>query len=1142
MDEQDVTETSLDLTDMEDPLFNYSPIKKEAQDEEKSPVPTDDSKYEGVLDIAEAFSDGLKISPIGMAYRKAMVGTGNQFTKYSPKDDSEWNKIIESCNYDKDTVDLVLDGANSIEDVMSNLNLVKENRQKDLKASESPWYFGLASGIGQMVGNPVDIATTLGTMALTAVSPPAGATVATVTTGGKVLKFGKALAFNVGTGVASNQLQELTTGIDRPVWNDVLGITGITLAIKGAGSFRESALKVASNHDKMIKGEDVDLSGLTGLISEKTLPFYARANAWREGHIDPFFNWLDVRHRLMSKTAEGEDLMQFLRMLGSDEEGIRSKGGSQFDVPTRTNQALPIKDGVTLPTKEGETTLLGSGKTTLDEEFRFFRDQDRTLINKIQNKLSDASALYGRDLVNDYLYKRLTGRNVSSLDKRMSADKNLNFIGDTLEEAFKERGGKLYTHDLIDNIYSFSKYVPVIIDRYKIQDFLSRVGGDENARRLLANNLYNGVYSDPETYKAFKQIWKEEVAKAKEAKRLEDVAKEQQGIVVKKPSKAQLRREKENEEIYFQRWLAKESEKSAFGYLDQNTSRKGAESFDSTTSNVNFQKRRMPWNTAYADNTGFKVDDLRMDIMDATSRYFNTTSGMLATKRVFGKEVDEVYDDIHQMALDKYVANNRKPGLDKVINDEASALFRKTIGKGVSDSDFGAVDALSTIGRNLTYGAYSTLMGVLNYGEVANAVRAYGLKFMARSLPVVHEFFDKVSGEGFSKQERQFIRDYGVGNEMLDLLRVREIMRINEDLYRNTNPYLAKVVGLSQIFADYSPGNLVMRYSNNTIIDTVQSCFWSELLNKAYKPEGAYKGFLRDVDLKRVNIGKSDYNYMLRVLKENTQRKGEGFTLRESFKDLIQDDRFMYAFRRMTDYVSTETIQRKGLNDLFAYETKNPLLKLVFQFKTFAIQSYNKRFAKMMNRLEDEGGLAQLNTFLISSALTACTTMAQIHIRSLGMDEEHRKEYLKKTLGFSNVDELTEEGWKDLAFNAFFNRNPYFAGFALLANTFGIGTGVKTTTASNEFGESGWISGISLGKRMVDMIPALRMAESLGTGTIGAYNYARSSILDEDDYYERKRTVGQILYGLSGLPNIPLIMPSLRSYMKEELEDYKYGM
>lgn len=197
----------------------------------------------------------------------------------------------------------------------------------------------------------------------------------------------------------------------------------------------------------------------------------------------------------------------------------------------------------------------------------------------------------------------------------------------------------------------------------------------------------------------------------------------------------------------------------------------------------------------------------------------------------------------------------------------------------------------------------------------------------------------------------------------------------------------------------------------------------------------------------------------------------------------------------------------------------------------------------MMNRLEDEGGLAQLNNFMVNSALTAATTMAQVQLRSLGMPEEEREKYLRDNLGIATLEDFKNpENYGTLLFQSMYNRNPLLASMTLITNSMGIGTSTKTTAATRSSeSESGWVGAPSVENLIVDMTPAARLASALMSGGVGTYNLLRDTITDDDTYYEKKRTMKQIMFGLSGLPNIPLITPSLKQYAKEELEDYKYG-
>lgn len=1104
-----------------------------------------DGSYE-FGDGCEIFMDGLKTSPIGMQIRRAWQGTFNPVSKYSPKDSEELDKWLQQTNYDMDALDIAFSGASTPEEVRKNLDLIDENRRIERKMANSPWYMSLVGGLGQMAGNPVDIATTAAAVAFPQLGVPAKLASGATKTAVVLNKAGKVavpIAANVVAGVSSNQLQEITTGIDHDVWTDVFSITALTLGIQGVRFTGNAARKVAINHDKMIKGEEVDTTSLLGKFSKETLPAYKKINDIRE-QLESKLPSVELKTKLKQYMGDPSTpkLREFVSSITDFEEGLRSRGNRNFAKINRTEQAVEQRGGITYPEDSGQKTLAyGSGKTTLMEEVEGFRVDDNRLMDSITNKVSNVSTAFGRDKVNDFLYRKIAGKDTSSFGKAMNSNKDLAELAVTIGKAYEKRGYQLVNHDLVDNIFSFGKYLPMIVDRAKITKYVGRFGfGKEavaTARARLSTNLYNGVLNDKETYDNFLQIFREEMAATPEAKGLASLDQ-------KKLSKSQKVKNERMEQEAFLQWLSKKADDSAFGYMDQNTSR--GENFDRSGSNVNFQKRRMPWNTSYVDAEGFSVNSLRMDLVDATRAYFNTSTGLLATKRVYGADYEGMKNIINDLGNEFRVSKNLKEGTKAEVVDELNAILNRAYGRAISDRDYGVSDAISAIGRHLTYGAYSTLMGVLNYGEVAQALRAYGLKFMLQALPGTREVFERFFNKDLSKADRRYIQDYLQGREVLKLMSVREIIRSNQEMYRATNPYLATAVGISQVLAEYSPGNLVMRYSNDSIIDAVQSCFWSELINKSHAVKKDYKGFLRDVDLKRVDISKADYNYMLRRLKSFTSIKDGRMTISDNFAQLKDDDRFSYAFRRMTDYVCNETMQRRGLDDIFIWQIGkgHPFVSLAMQFKTFAIQSYNKRFVKMMNRLEDEGGLAQLNNFMTASALTAATTIAQVQLRSLGMPEEEREKYLRNTIGIGSFKDLEDpENYEKLAFNSFFNRNPIFASVALMANSVGIGTNVKTT-ASTRFPqqESNWASAPDIGNLIVDMTPAVRLASSIVSGGVGTYNLIRDSITDEDTYRERKNTVRQLMFGLTGLPNIPLITPSLKQYIKEELEDYKYGM
>lgn len=1081
----------------------------------------------------EAFKAGISSSPIGMWYRKAEQGTFNPFIDYELTPE-QMDKAFQDTNGDLDTIKIARSGAENYEEFLKNLDLIYENRANERKLANSPWYTSFAGYAGQMIGNPVDIFTT----ALAIAQPEFGVPlkVATGASRGAVIlskagKFVAPVASNVVSGVGANQLQEITTGIDHDVWTDVYGITAVTLGIKGVKFTGDTARKVAINHDKMIKGEAVDTSTVLGGVSSKTLPIYKKIN--------------DVREQLMSGLPDAEVKSRVLRYMHENDNPLLKAISSKL---TGFEQGIRSLGNKNFATK---------GNETLMEVLKGYHVTDQRLNNLAANKMSAVGDYFGRDKVNSFLYAKLEGRDTRAFGKEMNSNKELEELAQIFSNHYEKRGNELVNHNLIENLYNMGKYVPLVIDHKKVVDFVGRLNNKglstEAVRARIATNLYNGVLDDRATYNKFYQIFKEEQAQ----KLAEEQAKAKaRGVTLEAPpepttntTKAKAAQKDQDE---FLSWLSDKADKHTFGYTDQNSSL--SESFDRNTGRVNFQKRRMPWNSAYRDAEGFALNDLRMDLMDATRSYFATTSGLLSTKRVYNTDYEGMKKMIHDAAVYRKDKGNLDPKLQEDVERDLGAIINRVYGKAISDRAYDNSEAISLIARNLTYGAYSTLMGMLSYGEVAQALQAYSMKFMMQALPGLREIYEKFLTKDLKKADRKYIQDYLVGNEVCDLLSVREIIRSNREMFSNANPYLAKAVGISQVLAEYSPGNMLMRYSNNSIIDAVQSCFWSELINKAHSKDTKYRGFLRDIDLKRVDLKDKDYQYVLDKLKEHTVTGKNGMSIKDTFKDLADDDKFSFAFRRLTNYVCDETIQRRGLDDIFIWQIgkNSPFLSLAMQFKTFAIQSYNKRLVKMMNRLEDEGGLAQANNFMINSALTAAITMAQFNIRSLGMPDDVREKYLKDNLGISSIEDLSDpENYKKLMFNAIFNRNPLFASIALLANAVGIGTTAKTTASTRAYGaeEEGLfesalnpVTPLNLGDTIIDMSPAFRLSQSIVNGGLGTYNLIRDSILDEDTYKERKMTSKMIMNGISGTFNLPIIAPYIKSYSKEKLDDYKYGL
>ena len=246
----------------------------------------------------------------------------------------------------------------------------------------------------------------------------------------------------------------------------------------------------------------------------------------------------------------------------------------------------------------------------------------------------------------------------------------------------------------------------------------------------------------------------------------------------------------------------------------------------------------------------------------------------------------------------------------------------------------------------------------------------------------------------------------------------------------------------------------------------------------------------------------------------------------------------------MHNYAWEECLQRRNLDDIFTWQlnNKNYLFELAMQFKSFAIQSYNKRFVKMSHRLEEGDNLGVFNYVMATTALSGLVNMCVSYTRSAGMEEEARNDYLDRTIGFHNFKDLDNpEVLAQALFYNTVNRNPLLASYALAWNTLGIGTGGKTTAdilSAEEYNES--IPWFNLGKTATDMIPSVRILQSSVNFGIGTANYAMENE-DLSTVADRRLIQKQLLQGLNLLPQLPYLTPILRDHVKDGLEEYKYG-
>lgn len=1116
----------------------------------------------GLSNIGSMTSDSLAITPYGMLWRRSKIGTAGIWDKYSPNE-KEWSEIMNAVGYSEDGYRIAVSGASNMAEVRANIGLYKENLQISNRLANSSWGSQLYSGIIGVIGNPVDH------LSMAAYSiPVVGPALGTLTRGFRAGAIGSRIAYNVGTGVAANQVASQLNGLNTDVWRDIGGILTVSTAFEalgyGVGKLKTARVKTILNHDKLLNNQSLtpeDIPNTTKVMRSKG--FITKANNARE-YIESGLPSVEVKSKLLDLRKKTGSLMNIIDNLTHFEQGVRGKGFKQY----LNSQRKALPDG-SIPVDEG-TTLLGSGKSTFFEETNKLRVDSIKYLETAPNIVNRLSKRFGREDVNEYLIRKLEGDTIPDRLSAIERDPETAVVVKNVGDFFKERGIQLVHSDLIDNIYSVKNYVPMRIDTDKKIAFVKASGGSEAAKTRLQKYLFDGVLNDSKSHKLNYDDWMDLRKKEQEAKvqALQDslekaridgatnkVASIEKALkdIKKAPKETQADLDAE-----FNAYIWDKAGKDAYAYLDQGVSRdKTLDNYSDFAMGFSFTKHRMAWNSSYIDSSGFSLNSIRSDLIDTALRYNNRSCGLIASKRVYGKDFSGFLDDLNKASNEYMDINNKDPRFKDEAMKYIGAMYRRGYGMSIAPDaniDYSVGDALSQMLRNGTFATVGTLMGPLNLGEIGALVNAYGASTFFRSIPILGKMISHIKKTGhFSPEDIDSFRKHVVGKEFLERSELGESIRKAQSRYEGNIPeFLAKAVGYTDYIAQHSPASYLMQGFTDSINKVITDSISSELVSRALTGKFNKKGIVNPKVLNRLNITDSDMDYLYRVLRKCAYIDKSGSPkLIDDFGSYVdKDDKFRDIFTRLHTYLWEEALQRRNPDDIFTYQLNkgNAVLELAMQFKSFAVMSYNKRFVKAMNRFEDGEALSTLNAILISTALSALVNIGISSARSLGMEKQDRRDYLDRTIGFHDLRSLTKaDNIPDIMFYNLFNRNPYLAAPALLANTLGFGTSAKTTATTGRrasgIGAEGspWMVGSVDASTLADMIPSSRLAFSTANFALGMYNYGVSQLDNSTTYQQRKQIANQLRYGMNMLPYMPYLTPVSKDFVRDYLDNYKVG-
>lgn len=666
------------------------------------------------------------------------------------------------------------------------------------------------------------------------------------------------------------------------------------------------------------------------------------------------------------------------------------------------------------------------------------------------------------------------------------------------------------------NVGKYTNYIPRMLDFNKVTRWADSLfpgkTADESLRLLRAKgeNLLLSGLNKPKVYQRMFEFYKDTVWQPK----ADALAK-----------KGQTLAEPTNEE--FMEWARKQAKEDMFGYVDQNRSNV-ADGYSSGKMS-NYRQRRTPWDFTIEDSDGFSLNKLQSDSMQTMGRYGRRAYGDIVSVAKLGINPHEenIYGALRKklngMCIDEAKAyhtasefDNAKDELIRGTTTWQNAIYRTT--EREFDLNNTWKDAVVDVLMDLTFASKNMWMGAMNLTETAEAIKAYGASFMLKSLPGVRKIFADWSQGKLNETTRREFTNLAFGYSTRGLRCWDDIASTMGDKY-GAETWKAKLTTGSKWVAEHSPFTRFLNATQESIANTARDLFLGELLDALEKhPMGFLKdaklgkGFLNATTLARAGVTKEDYTYMCKVL-QNTFKNRQ--LINPNNPAILGDAKALMTLRRLGNYVSSECIQENSMENIMLWQgaNKSAVMSLLFQFKSFAVSSYQNRFLKSINRVQEGDKVGQALTAVIGTALAGLGVIAQDTLTTSGMNDEQRKKYLKARYGVEKMSDADFGSYMRFLSNASL-RSGLFAAPALALSFVGVGTGYKSTAQTTNENPLGTFELGKLGPEELFQanVPAWSTARTIGNLFSDGFNAT--------------------LYGLGGNQNDPDIAKKTLKYRK----------
>lgn len=972
------------------------------------------------------FAGGLKHGYVP-TYLKMSFADGSIFGEQFAPSDEQRGEILGKVGYNMDRYYAVLNGATSMEDVEERLKINEEVIKYREAEAKAGWFSSITSSIGGAVVDPLSYVPALGAYGMA----------------GRVLT-GAAL------GAVSNQIDTYVSGAEHDLMEDMLvGAmfgAGIEFAFKGLGKgghyVGDTARRASIIREYQEAGKDLPSEAFDGIGGSTKVAT----------SLNNLLDNIERRVPLVStkgvfQALESTNFRKFCESVFVD------RGSGYVD-----------ENGVHYATRfQGQTVEEKLRAAQIDfENFESgYRDSFNNL-RKLGHDDAEINLAICQAIENGVTPPKFVGNEEFS--------KIIESTKDFLQKTSKtgQRGG----------------YVPRVSDPRKVGDlFDPNLPRGPQVERLvdeLSKALVDGAVSNPEVRQRIIDYYKKNVYAKLKAERDELIAK---GETKLKP----LPDEPDWADVL--EWMQKEAREDALGWIDQGTSMGRAIITDGNIANIKYDPEvtRIPWDTSVTTRSGLSIDKMRRDPLEAVRMHHNKVIGdniLLSYgcenlgdfESMLGKMwSEEVNSSVGGRVDAKKFAQAQEQLINMIYNKHHS----------MSDVNSSWLGAMADVVRNLTFFSKNAMMGMANLFEQGEAIKHYGALHFFKGVPLVRDFFDNWAKNGMTNKElRQAqslifgmsVRDTGLFRDIATESFEKQLRRFNGDKAK------AILVAATDTLAQASPFTKFIQNTENSIVEASQGMFLGELIQYAHNKSISKKGFLNKELMQRNGISQENFDNLLKILKESTTvGNNKEIAIDNLDAILSKDPAALATLRRMGDYVAHEVIQKNTLGDTFLWEgaQKNPFMQLLLQFKTFALRSYDKRLKKILGRMAEGDALGQAYSIFLSTALGTVGALTNTLINTAGMDEEQRKEYLKKTLKYDSEEGLT----LDTAFQAGINgvmRSSVAAFPSLVLNTLGVNTDVKTTTEgfSSQKERDELYGGFDADKWFRDLAPAYSTIKS----------------------------------------------------------------